>query len=87
MSMINADTLKSIKAITLSHNHVMMFVRIATEEHWLTFQGPYNKADYHELEDPSNNKTIFEMEFTEMKLTGYGRLNGKADIKAVGEGK
>lgn len=77
------EAVKSIKSITLSHNHVMMFVRITTDVHWLTFQGPYNKADYHEIEDPSNNKTIFEMSFGDMTMTGWGRLDGEPRIKAV----
>lgn len=78
------DVFKSIRAITLSHNHVMMFVRIATDKLWFTFQGPYNKTDYNEIIDPSNSKTIFEMQFENMRFIGCGRLDGAPDIKLIG---
>lgn len=71
----------SIKSITLSHDHKTMFVRVATDWYWFTFEGPYDQAQYHEIEDPNNETTVFEIEFNEMKRTGYGRLDGS--IRAV----
>lgn len=79
---LGPEVVQKLRAITISHNKTTMFIRLATNEHWITFEGPYDETQYHELTDPSNDKTIFQIEFSEMKRTGFGRLDGRpGDIK------